>query len=373
METRPASDARRLTRREVVAGALAAAAWAARGMPADAGAAVPTRRLYVATNGSMTVYDVPSWKVLKTVTLPTSDGPRGIACHPGIGSLWITHGASNGTGGSVLRYDLATDRVLWNRTLGTGVDQLAVTLDGARLYVPRGEASQISAWQILDPLTGKVLGSKTGPAGPHNTVARSQHVYFGGIRSNRLYLDNGFTIGPLVGGVRPFTVDVAERLVYTTATRTRGFQVSSIATGRVLATVNFGPTPSTLTINAPSHGISLSPDGAEVWVLDLPAQTVRIYSAGSSPVHLADVPIHPIKGSVQPPTSIEKARSGWLLHSKVGDYVYVGDSGSVISTATRTQAIYLAPLNNGRHGFLEVMFDATGRPVDTTTHFGLGY
>ena len=55
------------------------------------------------------------------------------------------------------------------------------------------------------------------------------------------------------------------------------------------------------------------------------------------------------------------------------DYVYVGDSGSVISTATRAQVALLPPLNNGRHGFLEVMFDATGAPTDTTTHFGLGY
>jgi len=46
MEPGRTSDARWLTRREVVAGALAgAAALAARGMTADAGAAVSTRRL----------------------------------------------------------------------------------------------------------------------------------------------------------------------------------------------------------------------------------------------------------------------------------------------------------------------------------------
>ena len=61
------------------------------------------------------------------------------------------------------------------------------------------------------------------------------------------------------------------------------------------------------------------------------------------------------------------------MHSKAGDYVYVGDSGSVISTVTRQQVAFLPRLNNGRHGFLGVMFDATGAPVDTTTHFGLGY
>ena len=363
-----------LTRRGFVAGALAGGAALAVGrMPPAARADVLTRRLYVAINGSMTIYDVPSWSVLKTVSLPTADGPRGIACHPGVGSLWITHGAANGTGGSILRYDLATDTVLWDILLGTGVDQLAVTLDGSKLYVPRGEKSPSNVWNILDPLTGAIVGSQTGGAGAHNTVARQQHIYLGGGQSKYLYLDNGFTIGPLVAGVRPFTVDASESLVYTTATKKRGFQVSSITSGQVVATVSFGPTPSTFKLQVPSHGISLSPDGSEVWVLDMPAQLVRVYTSGASPTHLADVTINPIKGREQPLTSIDKSKDGWVLHSKLGDYVYVGDSGSVISTATRQQVTLLSPLNNGRHGFLEVYFDSTGTPVDTSTHFGLGY
>ncbi|MGN6378529.1 MAG: YncE family protein, partial [Gaiellales bacterium] len=247
------------------------------------------------------------------------------------------------------------------------------TLDGSKLYVPRGEKSTSNVWNILDPLTGTIIGSQTGGLGAHNTVARQQHIYLGGGKSNYLYLENGFTIGPLVAGVRPFTVDATESLVYTTATKKRGFQVSSITTGQVLATVSFGATPRTFKLQVPSHGISLSPDGSEVWVLDMPAQVVRVYTSGSAPTHLADVTIYPIKGREQPLTSIDKSKTGWLLHSKLGDYVYVGDSGSVISTATREQVTWLSPLNNGRHGYLEVMFDSTGTPVDTTTHFGLAY
>ena len=331
------------------------------------------RRLYVAINGSMTIYDVPSWTVVKTVPLPTADGPRGIACHPGLGSLWITHGAAGGTGGSILRYDLASDSVLWNLALGTGVDQLAVTLDGSKLYVPRGEKSNSNIWSILDPLTGALLGTQTGGLGAHNTIARAQHIYLGAGMFNYLYLENGFQIGPLVAGVRPFTVDAAESLVYTTATKKRGFQVSSITGGNVLATVSFGATPRTFKLQAPSHGISLSPDGSEVWVMDMPAQVVRIYTSGGSPTHLADVKINPIKGTEQPKTAIDESKDGWVLHSKFGDYVYIGDSGSVISTATRQQVTLLPALNNGRHGFLEVTFDSTGAPLDTSTHFGMGY
>jgi hypothetical protein len=110
-----------------------------------------------------------------------------------------------------------------------------------------------------------------------------------------------------------------------------------------------------------------------VWVLDMPAQTVRIYTAGAAPQHLADVAINPIKGKEQPPTSLDLAKTGWILHAKRGDYVYIGDSGSVISTATRQQVTILSALANGRHGYLEVMFDANGTPVDTSPHFGMSY
>jgi DNA-binding beta-propeller fold protein YncE len=365
----------RSTRREFVVGAVAggAALVAGVGMLGSARADPVTRRLYVAINGSMTIYDVPSWSVVKTIPLPTADGPRGIACHPGLGSLWITHGAANGTGGSILRYDLATDTVLWDLKLGFGVDQLAVTLDGSKLYVPSGEKSTNNLWHILDPLTGNLLGTITGGLGPHNTIARSQHVYLAAGKSTYVYLDNGFTIGPLIAGCRPFTVDAAESLIYTTATKKRGFQVSSITTGKVLTTVSFGSVPRTFKPAAPSHGVSLSPDGSELWVMDMPAQRVRVYTSGTSPVHLADVVINPIKGVEQPNTAIDEIKDGWVLHSKLGDYVYIGDSGSVISTATRKQVALLPTLNNGRHGFLEVMFDSTGKPVDTSTHFGMSY
>jgi hypothetical protein len=362
-----------LTRGELLRrGAAAGALLAVGGTVGEAAAAATTRRLYVAITNSMTIYDVPSFAVVKTVALPTPDGPRGIACHPGIGSLWITHGSTRANG-HILRYDLATDAVVWNKVLPFGIDQLAVTLDGAHLYVPSGEESPNNLWHILDPLTGVETGTVAGGAGPHNTVARTKHVYLGGLRSTFLFLDNGFQIGPLRAGCRPFTVDAAEEFVYTTSTHERGFQVSSISSGKVLATVDFGPVPSTFKPTAPSHGISLSPDGSEVWVLDTPAQMVRIYTTGASPAYMADVPIHPITGTEVPATKPATRRTGWLTHGRDDVHVYIGDSGSVISTATRKQVALLGPLQNGRHGFVEVIFGSTDKPVDTSTHFGLGY
>jgi hypothetical protein len=334
---------------------------------------VAYRRLYAAINGSLVIYSVPFWRVLKTSPLPTADGPRGIVCHVGIGSLWITHGTDDGTGGNLLRFDIASNTVLWDRPLGTGVDQPAITLDGTRLFVPSGEKSASNLWYVLDPLTGDRLGSIAGPAGPHSTIARPHHVYLGGVGSNYVYLNNGFTIGPLVNGCRPFTVDAAEQLIYTTSTHTRGFQVSSVTTGQVLATVNFGVVPKGFPVSSPSHGISLNPRGTEVWVLDMPAQCVRVYTSGASPTHLADIAIDPIKGTDKPATAYDNLKAGWVLHSRRGDYVYVGDSGSVISTATRQKVVYLDALANGRHGIVEIEFDASGVAVATSTHYGMSY
>ncbi|MGN6380006.1 MAG: YncE family protein [Gaiellales bacterium] len=365
----------RLTRRTFIGRSLAVGAAVSLGAGVgEARAGGTYRRLYCAINGSMTIYDVPSWQVVRTVQIPSiADGPRGIVCHPGIGSLWITHGMDDGTGGSLLRYNLVEDRVQWDRPLGFGVDQPAISLNGARLYVPTGEKSSNRLWYVLHPLSATVMKTMSGAAGPHNTIARTNHVYLAGVQSPHVYLQGGRQIGPLVNGCRPFTVDAAEHLIYTTSTHVRGFQVSSIGTGKVLATINFGPTPRHFTPSAPSHGISLSPDGREVWVLDMPAQCVRIFSAGESPQHLADVAINPITGRDLPPTGFDNIKAGWVLHSKWGDYVYVADSGSVISTATRRQVTVLPALANGRHGVVEVMFDSTGVPVDTSTHFGMGY
>src|SRR5205085_1169434 len=75
-------------------------------------------------------------------------------------------------------------------------------------------------------------------------------------------------IGPLILGVRPFTIDGRQRFAFTTATRFRGFQVSNIRTGRVLYTVSFGSNAGLAPGYPPSHGISLSPDERQLWVFD---------------------------------------------------------------------------------------------------------
>ncbi|HEV3229167.1 MAG TPA: hypothetical protein VGY97_06820, partial [Solirubrobacteraceae bacterium] len=65
------------------------------------------------------------------------------------------------------------------------------------------------------------------------------------------------------------------------------------------------------------------------------------------------------------------ARDGWLLHSRDGRYVYVGDSGDVIDAIHHRPILELPALHNTRV-FLEIDWQ-NGAPVATTTRSGLGY
>ena len=93
-------------------------------------------------------------------------------------------------------------------------------------------------------------------------------------------------IGPLKGGVRPFTINGSETLAFTTATGFLGFQVSDIFSGKVLYTVPVKGFTASGSTDAPSHGISLSPDEKEVYVIDTPNSYVHLPSLYNSREHL---------------------------------------------------------------------------------------
>src|SRR5205807_4229504 len=82
-------------------------------------------------------------------------------------------------------------------------------------------------------------------------------------------------IGPLVGGVRPNTINGPGTVSFTTANDFDGFQVVSIATGRALYTESFGRCTGPLTTC--SHGISLSPDNKQLYVIDTVHKAVQVW------------------------------------------------------------------------------------------------
>jgi hypothetical protein len=185
-------------------------------------------------------------------------------------------------------------------------------------------------------------------------------------------------VGPLHGGVRPFTVNGRQTLAFTTATRFLGFQVSSLETGKVLYTVpikGFGWNPRTFKPSAPSHGISLSPDEREVWVIDAPNSYVHVFDVSGLPSkpprQVADIRLLHKLARDEHPCSYDCARDGWVQHSRSGRFVYIGDSGDVVSTAKRRVVAFLPALRDSRKS-LEIDW-RLGRPIFTTSRTGLGY
>lgn len=361
------------------------------------------RYLYVFPDGAMDVYAMDrGFALVAHQALPTGIGTRGVAADPQHHALFLSYGSDSGSGGKLLKYDLVTGRVLWTHAYAHGIDSFAITPDGATIYMPDGELTDDGKWYEVNASdgseTGRVIdtGAVAGDNGPHNTVVSldGRYVYLG----DRNYNDtssggNNFyqydrvsghlnVIGPFRSGIRPFTVNRANTLVYATLTGYLGFQVgdlspSSPTGGRVVATVPItrpaGISCPNSGATTPSHGISLSPDETELYVLDFPCNEVHVFDVrgahATAPVQVADIPVTSFSGQ-ESPCAYDCLRDGWLLHSLAGDLVMVGDSGDVISTATRRRVATLDALHNSRE-LIEIDWRG-GVPVATTTRTGLG-
>jgi hypothetical protein len=346
---------------------------------------------YVFPANAIDVYDMDNgMRLVKTISLPaTATDIRGAVADPASHTLYVSYGGDGGSNGngSMLAYDLVGDRVLWTKGYAEGVDSMAITPDGRTIYMPTGEASPGATWNTVDAATGNVTGSISGGSGPHNTIVslNGKHVYMGGRNSSFLTVADTSTntvlrqIGPLLSGtVRPFTINGKETLAFTTATGFLGFQVSDINSGKVLYTVPIsGPFPYTsgqAGPSTPSHGISLSPDEKELWVMDQPNGYVHVFDVSglpaTAPVQVANIKLtQPMTGS-QVGCTYDCLREGWLQHSLDGRFVWVGDSGDVISTSTRTSVANLTPLDNSRV-YLEIDW-SNGLPTATSSRSGVG-
>jgi hypothetical protein len=325
--------------------------------------------------------------LVKQITIPVVTPVRGATFSPPRHTLYVSYGGDGpGVGtGSMLAYDLLTDTVLWNVRYSDGVDSMAITPDGKTIYMPSGELNFTSTWYVIDASNGSITGTIQGGASPHNTVMSldGSNVYLLARRYNYVSVVSTATnsvirtIGPMLSGVRPSTINGRQTLIFTTATGFLGFQVSDINTGQVLYTVPVAgfSVPPTAPITAPSHGVSLSPDENELWVMDGFNSYVHVFDVsglpGSAPRQIADVALsRPVSGLVDP-CAYDCNRQGWVLHSRDGRYVFVGDSGDILDVATRGLVANLDPLYNTRI-FLEIDWQ-NGAPISTTTRHGLGY
>ncbi len=351
-------------------------------------AAAPIQHyLYVFPDHTVYVYDMDNnFQLVNQINLPMTDGGRGIIADPAGGYLYLSYhgdGGIHGTG-SLLKYDLIHNTIVWTQNYPFGIDSGAITPDGKTIYMPDGEAAYDGTWHIINTSDGSVRGSifTTNGNAAHNTIVgfTGQNVYMGGLNNPTFYVGNtstnkiSETIGPLVGGVRPFTINGSESLVFTTHTGFLGFQVSNLKTGNILYTVPVkgfsAPAGSTS-----AHGISISPDEKELYLIDTPNSYVHVFDISglpnTAPTQVANIQLNPAMGGTESPCLYDCGKEGWLTHVGDGRYVVVGDSGDIIDTTTRTVAYFLPTVSNTRK-FLEIDWQ-NGHPIFTTSRQGMGY
>ncbi|MBM3725798.1 MAG: hypothetical protein FJW40_10290 [Acidobacteria bacterium] len=337
------------------------------------------RLLYVTDKSGISVYDInDGHKLLRRIDIPNTGAYKGIAASMRYGLLYFTSNVED----DLIALDLKTDQVVWKKKHGKYPDSMMVTPDGRTMYVPYRDEDY---WLAVDCKTGEPKAKiqvgrgknydvdPIGSIGPHNTwinpagtrvymeVLTEPWVYVADTKTNQRI----FKVGPFSKGVRPFTVTDDEKLVFANVDALLGFEVGAVKDGAkwgggMLHRVEAKTPPERLKQipnpprrkphSTPSHGINISPDQKEVWVVDGVYGYVYAYDVTvMPPKFVAAVPLFKDPG--------EQPHPGWISFSLDGKYVYP-DGGAVIDAKTK-QIVARIPTSEK---LIEIDFK-NGKPV----------
>ena len=364
-----------MNRREFLAttaAALATAPMAARTRAAE------RRLLYIAQPGirnylqyggiGVLVYDIDAGHrfVKRIPTWALKDGQaaenvKGVAASARTGRLYVSTIRRLGC------IDLASERMLWDKELEGGCDRMAISPDGALLYVPSFEGPH---WNVVDGASGNTLAKVVTKSAAHNTVYSldGTRAYLAGLKSPILSIADTKThtvvggVGPFSAPVRPFTVNGAQTLAYVNVNELLGFEIGDIRTGKMLHRVEVqgyarGPVARH---GCPSHGIGLTPDETELWVSD----------GHNSMMHVFDNTVMPPRQT----TSLKvRDQPGWITFSIDGRFAYPS-TGEVFDTRSKKLVVALDDETGrqiGSEKLLEIVMDGT-KAIRNGDQFGLG-
>jgi DNA-binding beta-propeller fold protein YncE len=313
------------------------------------------------------VFDVDhGHKFVKRIETPASkevkpDNIKGVCVAPSTGRLYFT------TTKSLYCLDLATEKQIWVVALPNGTDRMSITPDGKVLYVPSFEKD---TWNIVDADSGKLITSIETKSGAHNTVVSrdGSRMYLGGLNSPMLFVADTkshqivMKAGPFGGAIRPFTTNASGTRAYINVNELLGFEIGDLTTGKLLHRVEVtgfkkGPVKRH---GCPSHGIGLTPDETEVWVVDAFNQKVHVFD------NTADPPKQGVSLSL-------REQPGWVTFSVDGAFAYPS-TGEVFDVKTKKQLTALAD-EKGREVHSEKMVEVQfkdGKAVAAGDQFGIG-
>jgi DNA-binding beta-propeller fold protein YncE len=334
------------------------------------GGAPSGRLLYAAFNdGTVHVYDIDHGHAeVKSLTVATGvTEARGACANADPGGLYVAYKAPDG--GHVVAVDVRSDRILWSKVFQPGADRLTCTPDGKKLYVPSNEHFMDDELFVVDTTTGAEVKSIHYAARAHDALAdlAGGRVYAEAKSSNLVAQIDTATdtivknIGPFAGIVGPFTINGAETRIYGNVFGLNGFQVGDIAAGQALEAVPIpGQTSTAGILN--QHGIALTPDEKEVWVVD----------AVKPVVHVFDATVTPPKETHQVQTA--NAQLHWITFTIDGRFAYaaVTPMAGVFDTDVLDATTYARV---GKVGPSECMLeiDVTGGQITAIgNQFGVG-
>jgi DNA-binding beta-propeller fold protein YncE len=316
------------------------------------------RLLYVTDNSGITVYDInDGHKLLRKIDVPDSGGYKGISASPQLGRLYVTSNRED----ELIAIDLRTDAILWRKKYGKYADSSAITPDGKRLWLPFREED---SWWVINASDGAV-GAKIpvahgknydvdpigNPVGPHNTWGNpdGSRMYGEVLTLPWVYIFDTATnkilgkVGPFSKGIRPFTVTNDEKYVFANVDGLLGFEVGAVKSekgqwgGKMLYRVEAHTPqdrlaevrnpPAHKPHSTPSHGINITADQKEVWVVDGVYGYVYVYDVTRMPPKY-------VTGVALAKTAADQPHPGWISFSIDGRYAYP-DGGAVIDARTK--------------------------------------
>ena len=312
-------------------------------------------------------------KRIATWNVPASVSPEevsGIAASPATNMIYLA------TRGRLAAFDLGTDQKAWESTYdGTCCERPEVTPDGMTLVVG---SDLRDFWYVIDAQTGALKGKIQAP--------KSMFAHNMGLSADGktvFMAPNGvtMTVGDVPSmkaiktitfsdHVRPFVINHDATRVYANLNNLLGFEIGDVKTGEVIKRIE---APAEMWKakwadvkqhfyghGCPSHGIAMTPDESEIWVVDNINSGVLVFdNTGEWPVLKMTFPTI--------------ASADWITMGIDGRYAFLS-SGDVIDVKTK-KAVgvmkdeYGKPMHSEK--YLEMSF-SNGKLLRTVSQFGQG-
>jgi DNA-binding beta-propeller fold protein YncE len=308
-------------------------------------------------------------------------------------------------GGSMIAFDLKTDKIAWTfygegknanvpvtrrGAAGTGCCERPYTMpnDGGKTLMVASAYNHW--WYEIDAVTGKVLGKIDTPEEPnsHNLTITADgklgmfsplsppphaNVAVVDIPNKKVLCNIAFSDAP-----RPLTMNHDGSLIYVNVNNLDGFEIGDTKTCKMIKRVELpaemwkarwaNPNGHAFGHGLPSHGIGLTPDESEIWVTDGANDAWQIWDNpgdGRNPVY------NPLK-TVKVQENV--GGSAWISMTNDGKLAFTGDGSVIDVKAHKVIATLKDEYGRNIHAVEKVLYMAMqdGHIVETSNQFAIG-